>query len=132
MDDGGAKGSQQHSSTDHEPADDNHRSAAKAIHKYAAKGSWTEEKERRRERTQRPLRSEFAAPALNVPLTSCVHRSKHDGGNPGDLAVGNRKVCLDLLVVDGEGLGKGVGEAYGEESAQDDGPAPASIGWCVA
>lgn len=87
MDDRGAKRSQQHSSTDHEPADDNHGSAAKAIHKYAAQGSWAEEK--RRERSQRLLRSKFAAPALNVPLTSCVHRSKHDGGNPGDLAVGN-------------------------------------------
>lgn len=43
MDDRGAKRSQQHSSTDHEPADDNHGSAAKAIHKYAAQGSWAEE-----------------------------------------------------------------------------------------
>lgn len=76
--------------------------------------------------------AQFAAAALNVPLTSCVHRSKHDRGNPGYLAVGNRKVCLDLLVVDREGLGEGVGEAYGDESAQDDGPAPASIGWRVA
>lgn len=83
-------------------------------------------------RSQRPFRSTIAAPAPNVPLTSCVHRRQHDGGNPGDLAVGNRKILLDLLVVDGEGLGKGVGKAYGDESTQDHGPAPASIWWRVA
>lgn len=66
------------------------------------------------------------------PLTCCIHRSKHDWGNPGNLAVGDWKIFLNLLEIDCEGLGKGVRESYGDESTEDDGPAPASVWWGVA
>lgn len=65
------------------------------------------------------------------PLTSRIHRGKHDWGQPGNLTVGNWKVLLNLLKVDGEGLGKGIGESYGDESAKDNSPAPSSIWWLV-
>lgn len=74
----------------------------------------------------------FWLPRLSLPLTSSIHWREHYWGDPGDLAVGNRKILLDLLVVDGEGLGECIGESDGNEGAEDDGPAPASIWWGVA
>lgn len=63
MYDRGAEGSQHHSGTDHEAAHHHHRSAAIAIHKYAAQGSWTEG--RRMETPQCPLPLRVCCPAAS-------------------------------------------------------------------
>lgn len=41
-------------------------------------------------------------------ITSSIHGSKHDGGDPCNLTVGDGEILLDFLEVDGEGFGEGV------------------------
>lgn len=125
MYDGSPKRSEHHASTDQDPADHHHRSAAIAVDKHAAYRSCTDERKTRwcggiLSWSPRLLR-------LSLLLTSGIHWSEHDWGDPGNLTVGNGEILLNLLVVDGEGLGKGIGESDGNESPEDDGPAPASI-----
>lgn len=125
MYDGSPKRSEHHASTDQDPADHHHRSAAIAVDKYAAYRSCTDKRKTclwggTLSWSPRLLR-------LSLLLTSGIHWSKHDWGHPGNLTVGNGEILLNLLVVDGEGLGKGIGESDGNESPKDDGPTPASI-----
>ncbi|KAJ8249761.1 hypothetical protein COCON_G00229770, partial [Conger conger] len=56
-----------------------------------------------------------------------IHDGQHYGGDPGDLAVRGVEDLLDVLEVDGDGLGEGVGEADGDEGAEHHGPAPAPV-----
>lgn len=69
---------------------------------------------------------------LGPELTSAVHDSQHDGGDPRHLAAGHVENHLDLFEEDGDGLGEGVGEADRDEGPDHHHPAPAALGWRVA
>ena len=45
---------------------------------------------------------------MKQPLTSSVHASEHDGGDPCYLAVGSPEDLLDVFEEDGDGFGEGV------------------------
>lgn len=64
-------------------------------------------------------------------LTSAVHDSQHDGGDPRHLAAGHIENALDFFKEDGDGLGEGVGEADGDEGPAHHHPTPAALRWRV-
>lgn len=64
---------------------------------------------------------------LTAELTSSVHDSEHDGGDPGHLAGRGFKDGLDLFEEHCDGLGEGVGEADGDEGSSHHCPAPAAL-----
>lgn len=60
-------------------------------------------------------------------LTSCVHDSKHDGGDPGHLTACGVEDGLYFLEEHGDGLGEGVGESDRNEGTSDHCPTPAPL-----
>lgn len=66
---------------------------------------------------------------MRLWLTRSVHDRQHDGGDPCDLTVASIEDDLDVLEEDSDGLGKGIGEADGDEGSEDHGPPPAAVWW---
>lgn len=64
----------------------------------------------------------------HTTLTSSVHNSQHDGGDPGHLTWCGIKDDLNVFEEDCDGFGEGVGEADGDEGAYHHCPAPATLG----
>lgn len=61
----------------------------------------------------------------HTPLTSSIHDSQHDGGDPGHLTGRGIEDDLDLFEEHRDGFGEGVGEADGDEGPHYNRPAPA-------
>jgi hypothetical protein len=60
-------------------------------------------------------------------LTCAIEHSQEDGGDPGCVTVANPELMNELFEEDADGLGEGIGEACDDETAEEDGPAPAAI-----
>uniref|UniRef100_A0A480IY48 Monocarboxylate transporter 4 n=1 Tax=Sus scrofa TaxID=9823 RepID=A0A480IY48_PIG len=56
-----------------------------------------------------------------------VQHGQQDGGDPGRVTVADAELTHELLEEDADRLGEGVGEARDDETAPEDGPAPAPV-----